>query len=418
MNMPLPTPLGSPWALSSLRMQVALLALMQGLLLVNNVTLIAINGLVGFQLADNKLLATLPVTGYVLGGAVWSMPAAAIMRRFGRRVGYSLASVVAFGGAFVAWYAVSEKNLYLLCLATFICGFYSAFGASIRFAAADVADAYQPSFKAKAISLVLAGGILGGIVGPEVSKWSRTWLSTQFAGTYLTLAGFAVLSFLLAQLVRLPVTKVMASDVPPRPLKVILAQPTCWIAILCAALAYGTMNLLMVATPLAMDLCKHPYALAALVLEWHVIGMFAPGLITGNLIQRFGTLPIIVTGCALMLLSVAIALSGVELMNFIAGLALLGVGWNFMFTGGTNLLTTCYKPSEKNKVQGFTDFCVFTVMITSSASSGALLHTNGWALLNALAAPFMVIVFGASVWLATKIGWQVGKTNSALAVQK
>jgi MFS family permease len=408
MNPP-PNIASSPWALSSLRGQVGLLALMQGLLLVNNVTLIAINGLVGFMLADNKLLATLPVTGYVLGGAVWSMPAAAIMRRFGRRFGYSLASVVAFFGALFAWYAVSQRSLELLCLATFICGFYSAFGASIRFAAADAADAYQPSFKAKAISLVLAGGILGGVVGPEVSKWSRTWLAAEFSGTYLTLAGFAVLSFLLAQLLRLPLTKILASDVPARPLKEILRQPTCWVAILTAALAYGTMNLLMVATPLAMSVCKHPYALAALVLEWHVIGMFAPGLITGNLIQRFGTLPIIAVGCCLMLASVVIAISGVDLMNFLAGLALLGVGWNFMFTGGTALLTTCYKPSEKNKVQGFTDLCVFTVMITSSASSGALLHSNGWSLLNMWAAPFMVIVFFAAVWLSRQIGWKVGQ---------
>jgi MFS family permease len=399
----------SPWNLSSLRMQVGLLALMQGLLLVNNVTLIAINGLVGFQLADNKLMATLPVTGYVLGGAVWSMPAAAIMKRYGRRVGYSLASVVAFFGALLAWYAVSQRSLGLLCVATFICGFYSAFGASIRFAAADVADAYKPSFKAKAISLVLAGGILGGVVGPEVSKWSRTWLETQFSGTYLTLSGFAVLGFLLAQLIRLPATKALITDMPARPLKEILAQPACWVAILCAALAYGTMNLLMVATPLAMDVCKHPYALAALVLEWHVIGMFGPGLFTGNLIQRFGILPVIVTGCLLMLLSVGIALSGVELMNFLAGLALLGIGWNFMFTGGTTLLTTCYRPSEKNKVQGFTDLCVFTVMITSSASSGALLYSNGWSLLNMLAAPFMVIVFGAAFWLATRTGWKIGQ---------
>jgi MFS family permease len=404
----------SPWALSSLRMQVSLLALMQGLLLVNNVTLIAINGLVGFMLADNKLMATLPVTGYVLGGAVWSMPAAAIMRRYGRRFGYSIASVVAFFGALFAWYAVSQKSIELLCLATFICGFYSAFGASIRFAAADAADIYRPSFKAKAISLVLAGGILGGIVGPEVSIWSRTWLAAEFSGTYLTLAGFAVLSFLLAQLVRLPLAKVLASDAPARPLGEILAQPTCWVAILTAALAYGTMNLLMVATPLAMSVCKHPYALAALVLEWHVIGMFAPGLITGNLIQRFGILPVIVVGCLLMLASVAIALSGVDLMNFLAGLALLGVGWNFMFTGGTALLTTCYKPSEKNKVQGFTDFCVFSVMITSSASSGALLYSNGWSLLNMWAAPFMVVVFGAAIWLSRRIGWNVGKIVPAL----
>src|SRR5690606_14550948 len=196
---------------ANLRFQVGLLALMQALLLTNNVTLIAVNGLAGLQLADNKLLATLPVTGYVLGGAFWAMPAASFMRRFGRRAGYTVGSVVAIAGAVLGWFALTVGSLWLLCLATFVCGLYNAFGASLRFAAADVADAYRPDFRARAISLVITGGIAGGINGPTLSTWSRTWLPAQFAGTYLTLVGFALASLLLAQLLRLPVAKQAAA---------------------------------------------------------------------------------------------------------------------------------------------------------------------------------------------------------------
>ncbi|HQY27363.1 MAG TPA: MFS transporter [Burkholderiaceae bacterium] len=401
--------------LATLRFQVGLLSLMQALLLTNNVTLIAVNGLAGLQLADNKLLATLPVTGYVLGGAVWSMPAAAFMRRLGRRAGYTVGSLVAMLGAVLAWHAMTLGSLALLCAATFVCGLYNAFGASLRFAAADVADAYRPDFKARAISLVLTGGIAGGVIGPEISKWSREWLPAQFAGTYLTLVGFAFASLLLAQLLRLPAATKSDGGGIARPLAEILRQPACWVAIVCAALSYGVMNLLMVATPLAMQVCSHPYASAALVIEWHVIGMFAPGLVTGSLIGRFGVLPIIVVGCLLMLGCVAIALSGVELMHFVAALILLGVGWNFMYTGATALLTSAYRSAEKNKVQGFMDLCVFTTMITSSASSGALLFVNGWSILNLLSLPFVLLVLGAVIWLAGRNGWALGRTQPAVS---
>jgi MFS family permease len=397
--------------IATLRFQVGLLALLQALLLTNNVTLIAINGLAGMQLADNKLLATLPVTGYVLGGAFWAMPAAAFMRRFGRRSGYTVGSLVAIGGALLGWYALTLGSLWLLCLATFICGLYNAFGASLRFAAADVADAYRPGFRARAISLVLTGGIAGGIVGPAASQWSRTWLPTQFAGTYLTLMGFALASLLLTQLLRLPATRQVFAAGESRPLAEILRQPVCWVAILSAALAYGVMNLLMVATPLAMEVCGLPFAAAAMVITWHVIGMFAPGLFTGSLIARFGVLPVILSGCLLMLSCVAIALSGVELMHFLAALVLLGLGWNFMYTGGTTLLTSAYRPAEKNRVQGFMDACVFGVMVTSSAGSGALLFVDGWSLLNLLSLPALLIVFGAVIWLGARVDWSLGRTK-------
>lgn len=400
--------------LNSLRSQVGLLAAMQALVLTNNVTLVAITGLAGFQLADNKLMATLPVTGYVLGGAIWAMPAAAFMKRFGRRAGYTVGSVAGMCGALAAWWAMTQASLLLLCMATFVTGLYSAFSASLRFAAADVADAYKPSFKARAISLVLTGGIVGGVLGPEISKWSRTWLPTQFSGSYLTLVGFALCSMALAQLLRLP-TAAQAEAAghggePARPLREILRQPICWASIMIAALGYGIMNLLMVATPLAMEVCKHPYALAALVLEWHIIGMFLPGLFTGSIIQRFGVLPVVITGCVLMLGCVAIALTGVDLMQFLLALTLLGVGWNFMYTGATTLLTSAYRPSEKNKVQGFMDLCVFTTMVTTSASSGAMLMVNGWSVLNLVSLPIVMIALACALWLATRTGWSLGRS--------
>ena len=375
-----------------MRFQLGLLAVMQALLLTNNVTLVAVSGLAGFALSPDKALATLPVTGYVLGAAAASMLAAALMRRKGRRFGYSVGAAMAIAGALLAAWAVSVGNLWLLACATFLTGVFNAFGASYRFAAADVADSFRPGFKARAISLVLAGGIVGGIIGPELSIFTRTMLPAMFAGSYLTLAGFGVLSLLLAQLLRLPSNNDTAVQGVARPLRELLAQRTCWIAVLTAALAYGVMNLLMVATPIAMQLCNLPYASAALVLEWHVIGMFAPGLFTGNLINRFGVLPIILTGSVLMLVCIAIALSGVQLMQFLGALFLLGVGWNFMYTGATTLLTQSYRPAEKTRVQGFNDMIVFLVMVTSSFGSGVLLESDGWAMLNWLGLPFILIV--------------------------
>ncbi|MEZ5739939.1 MAG: MFS transporter [Burkholderiaceae bacterium] len=402
---------GSPFA--NLRFQITLLTVMQALLLINNVTMITVNGLAGLVLADQAWMATLPVTGYVLGGALWAMPAAAVMRRLGRRRGYTLASFAAMGGSLLAWQAMVSDSLWMLCLATFICGLYNAFGASLRFAAADVADIYKPSFKAKAISLVLTGGIMGGIIGPETAKWSRTWLPAEFSGTYITLIGFAIASMLLAQLIRLPDPRLQVFDGPARPLREILAQPLCWIAIVSAALGYGIMNLLMVATPLAMQAHHHSFDNAAWVIEWHVIGMFLPGLVTGSLISRFGVLRIMFTGGLLMLVCVAVALSGVALMHFTIALVALGVGWNFLYTGGTTMLTQSYRPQEKNRVQGFMDTCVFATMITTSASSGALLFVNGWEVLNLLSLPFVLLSMGLVAWLARQQSWRFGTVGAA-----
>ncbi len=379
---------------------------MQALLLVVNVSFVAINGLVGFSLADNKLLATLPVTGYVLGAALWAIPAAALMARLGRRRGYTLGAVVMTIGAALAGLAVSTANLWLLCLATFVCGGFNAFGISYRFAAADVADAYRPSFRAKAISLVLAGGIAGGVLGPTLAGWSRGWLPTQYLGTYLALGVMALLSMLLAQLLHLPKPSSPVVEGPSRALRELLRPPVLRVAILGCAISYGVMNLLMVATPLAMTVHHHSFAQAGLVLEWHVIGMYAPGFVTGTLIARFGALRVILVGILLNLGCIAVALSGTGLQEFLVALVLLGVGWNFMYIGGTTLITYQYSGPEKNRVQGFTDACVFTTMVTSSASSGALLVANGWQLLNWVALPFVLAAMVAVAWLAYRFGWR------------
>jgi len=385
---------------ASLRTQVGLLALLQALLLTNNVTLIAVNGLAGATLASDPLYATMPVTGYVLGSAVTSMMAARVMRLYGRRTGYTVGALFAIVGSLVAWWAVTVHSLSLLVFATFVLGVYNAFGASYRFAAADAADVWRPDFKPKAISLVLAAGIVGGVLGPQLSKFTRDWLPTLFAGSYLALTVFAVLSLVLVQWFRVPESSASAAQGPERPLREILAQPTAWSAVLIAALSYCIMNLVMVATPLAMQVCSHPYSAAATVLAWHVTGMFAPGLFTGSLITRFGVIPVIVTGCLLMLVCAAVSLGGVEIWRFTVALFVLGVGWNFMYTGATSLLTTAYRPSEKNRVQGFNDAVVFAVMVTSSLSSGALLHVQGWYTINAMSIPVVLAALGAALWVA------------------
>ena len=390
----------------NLGFQVGLLATMQALLLVVNVSFVAINGLVGFELAENKLLATLPVTGYVLGAALWAMPAAALMARLGRRRAYTVGATVMACGALLAGLAVYTSTLWLLCLATFTCGGFNAFGISYRFAAADVADAYRPDFRAKAISLVLAGGIAGGVLGPTLAGWSRGWLPTQYLGTYLALAVMALLSLALAQLLHLPRPAIPGAAGPVRPLRELLRPAPLRVAILCCAFSYGVMNLLMVATPLAMNAHHHSFAQAGLVLEWHVIGMYAPGFATGALINRLGALRVILVGGVLNLACIAVALSGTGVPQFLIALVLLGVGWNFMYIGGTTLITYQCSGPEKSRVQGFTDACVFATMVTSSASSGALLVANGWQMLNWVALPFVLSAFIAAIWLGLRRGWR------------
>lgn len=395
---------------STARRQITLLVLCQALLYVNNVTLITINGLAGLALAPSPLWATLPVTTYIVGSALTTVPASIIMGRFGRRAGFMFGSAMGALGTAIAAFAVSSGSFALLCAGTFVVGLYNAFAQYLRFAAADVADAYAPTLKERAISWVLAGGIAGGIVGPEMSKLTRGMLSVQFAGTYLSLALVAIIALAIISFLSLPPPARHAAG-SARPLSQIARQPAFIVAVLTGAISFGAMNLLMTATPLAMKVCGFGYPDAADVIKWHVIAMFAPGFFTGSLIKRFGVLQVMVTGCVLMFITVAIAHAGLSYWHFWSSLFLLGVAWNFMFTGATTLLTRTYTAAEKAKVQGVNDLAVFLTMITSSAASGALLSATGWLDLNLWSLPPVIVTTLAIVWLL----WQQRRAAPAAA---
>ena len=385
--------------MKSAKKNVAVLATAQALLLANNSTVIAINGLAGYALASNKALATLPVTGWVIGAAIATYPASMLMKRIGRRGGFTLGTLIGMLGAAICSTAVALGDFWLLCFGTLVFGAYNGFAQYYRFAAADAAPL---DFKSKAISLVLAGGLVGGIIGPEVSKLTVEALSTQYLGAYLSLMVFLVIVLAVVQLLNIPPPSEAEQREPGRPLGEIAAQPVFIVAVLSAACGYGVMNLLMTATPLAMGICGHPYASAAFVIQWHVIGMFGPSFFTGSLIKRFGLLRVMLAGATLLLVCVAIALAGVTVANFWFALLLLGIGWNFLYIGGTTLLTETYRPSEKAKAQGANDLAIFLVMVSSSSASGILLDRNGWEMLNYLAIPFIAAIVLGLVWLMAR----------------
>jgi MFS family permease len=383
------------------RRTVFMLALCQGLLLTNTVILMAVNALTGFMLADNKMLATLPSMTYVIGSALTAMPASAVMRERGRRLGFLSGSVLAMIGACICAAAVMAKSFWGVCLGTFFIGCYNATGGFYRFAAAD---AVTGSDKARAISLVLAGGIAGGLIGPESAKLTKDFLGVTYAGTYLSLVAFAIIAMAVQSQLRLPPMAAETHDKPARPLAVIARQPKFIVAVMAAALGYGVMNLLMVATPLAMSFCGHPFKEGVFVLEWHVVGMFLPSFFTGDLIKRFGAMRVIVTGALLNFVAIGIALSGVSVWHFWTALVVLGVGWNFMFIGGTALLTETYAPQEKSRVQGFNDMLVFATMAVSSSSAGVLVNVKGWEIVNYAAIPFVTAALVAALWLMLRDG--------------
>lgn len=356
-----------------------LLTVCQGLFLTNNVTFIAINGLVGLNLAPLGWMATLPVMGYVVGGALSTTLVARTQSRFGRKASFQLGLAVAVASALLCCYAATSKNFWLLVTATLVAGYYNANAQLYRFAAAELA---VPAFREKAVSLVMAGGLLGAVAGPNLAASTRSLTEVPFAGAYLALAGVALVSMGLLSFIAFPPLPERQPGRSGRPLAEIMRQPVFIVAAAGSALGYGVMNLLMAATPIAMQTCGLPFSDAALVLEWHVIGMFAPGFFTGHLIKRFGALPIMAIGLLLNIACVVIALSGVDLMQFLLALFLLGLGWNFLFTGGTTLALTAYRPEEKDRAQGALNFCVFAVLALSSLASGVLVTTQGWALLN------------------------------------
>ena len=379
--------------------RLLLLVLCQGFFLTNNVTFIAINGLVGLRLAPNAWLATLPVTAYVAGGALFAGLVGRHQRAWGRRRAFQLGLVVAIGTTALCAWAAWQGHFWILVLGATLAGYYNANAGLYRFAAAELVE---PPFKERAISWVLAGGILGAVAGPNLARWTRDVLPAEFAGAYAALAVVALASLATVSWIRFPPLVLPTAAAPGRRLGEIAVQPVFIVAVLASALGYGVMNLLMAATPIAMAMCSHPFDNTALVLEWHVLGMFVPSFFTGSLIKRFGVLRVMAAGLALEGACVAVALNGVDLMHFAVALLALGVGWNFLFVGGTTLFTQAYRPEEKTTAQAAMDTIVFGTMTVTSFSSGALVTTQGWALLNLGSIVPLAAIGAALLWFAAR----------------
>jgi len=377
---------------------IGLLAGCQAMQLSTNATLIAINGLAGLALASNKALATLPVSFWVVGGMLATLPASLHMKRVGRQRGLIHGSLIGIAGALVSAAAIGLHSFWLLCFGALIFGAQNAVGQYYRFAAADSATA---DYKSTAISLVLAGGLVGGILGPGTSRFAVDLLAPKFMGAYLALIAFALIAIVLLRFARIPNPTAEERAATGRPIAEIAVQPKFIVAVLAGA-GYGVMYFLMTSAPIAMDFCGHPYGDAAFVVSWHVIAMFAPSFLAGALIKRFGVLGVMQAGALVNVASIGIALTGVGVAQFWWSLVLLGVGWNFLYIGGTTLLTETYRPEERAKVQGANDFLIFAMMAISSFSSGLIVTGAGWEAVNLSALPMVTVLIVAVAWLALR----------------
>jgi len=385
--------------MDSIKRNVALLAACQAMLFSVSATLIAVNGLAGLALAADKSLATLPVTFWVIGGAIATVPASHLQARIGRSAGLSVGAAIGLLACLLCAWAIHVQSFWMLCVGTLVFGGSNAFGQYYRFAAADAAPS---DFKAKAISLVLAGGLVGGIIGPNLSRYTVDAFPLRFMGAYLAVSVFLFATILLLRGLKLPPLSLEDRAKKGRPLAEIAAQPKFIVAVACGAIGYGVMNFLMTATPIAMNVCGHPYGDAAFVISSHVVGMFAPSFFTGSLIKRFGVIPVLFAGAALNVVAVAAALGGLSVSHFWVSLVVLGVGWNFLYIGGTTLLTQTYRPEERARVQGVNDLAVFIFMAISSFASGLTVTAAGWERVNLAALPVILVVVAAIGWLALR----------------
>ena len=353
--------------------------------------------LVGFQIADNQALATLPLSFHLIGTMLAGIPASFLMKNVGRRYGFMIGTGIGAFGAASAAGAIIYSNFYLFCLSIFCLGILSGFGQLYRFAAADVAT---NEFKTKAVSLVMVGGIIAGFIGPTVASKAKDLIpNAEFAGSYLFVIMFHVLIVLILLGTRLPRPDDTEQKGKTRPLKEIFSQPKFLVAVLSAMAGYGVMAMVMTATPLAMtEGSGHQFSDAAFVIQWHVVGMFAPSFFTGSLIHRYGSVPIIFTGILLNVLCIAINLAGTDVFNYWSSLILLGMGWNFMFVAGTTMVIETYSPAEKAIVQGVNDFLVFGTAAVSSLLAGVVQTSLGWRAVNLSSIPLLGVAVLALLW--------------------
>ena len=369
----------------------------------------ATSALVGLVLAPDPTLATLPLGLIYFSIMLTMIPASLLMKRFGRRVGFALGGSVGLIGGSTSALGIYLGSFTLFCSGSAIFGIASGFGQYYRFAAAEIAD---ESYKSRAISWVMAGGLVAAFIGPNTASLTREMISgAAFAASYAAIAVFCTGVIIIQLFIRIPMPSIEEKEGNRRPLRFVLTRPTFMVAVLCAMIAYGTMNLLMTSTPLAMNHRGMAFSATAIVIQWHIVGMFAPSFFTGNLIHRFGVLKIMFVGALALIGCAVVTLSGQLYSQFVVGLILLGIGWNFLYVGGTTLLTEVYSPAEKGSIQGINEFMVFSATAVTALSSGYLHHTLGWETLNRYTIP--VVGFAASIIVL--LGWRTRNRQPQVA---
>lgn len=360
---------------------LVLLALSQALMMTSISLIGTVSGLVGYSLTEDKALATLPHALQYVGMMSVTFPASLLMGRIGRQLGFLVGVTFAHLGASIAAGAIVLGHFWLFCLGSGLVGCSTGFGQYYRFAAADVASV---AYRSRAISWVLSGGIVAAFAGPNLAGFTPHLVGdTAFVGGYVTVIVLGCVSFLVILLVRVPKVDPTHIEGPARPLREIIRDPTYAIAVVCGAVAYTTMALVMTATPLAMKANGLPFQDTVLVIQWHILGMYGPAFFTGHIIRKFGVLRVMQTGAVLSALCAVVNLSGDSTGYVWLGLFVIGVGWNFLFTGATTLLTETYSEAEKSRAQGFNHLALFSGVAFAALLSGTMHFYLGWAMLNA-----------------------------------
>ncbi len=393
------------------RYNARILTIAQALYSVASINMFATASLAGVLLAPQPRWATLPITTYIIGTAILTFPAAMIMGRIGRRAGFMLGAFAGLAAAMLAVHAIFERNFALFCAATMLQGGYQAFAQYYRFAAADTAS---HALRPKVVSWVLTGSIAGAVFGPILVMNTRELFApVSFAGNFAAAGVFTMIALIVLGFIHLPLPTVeqLATREPARPMGELLRQPRLLAAILTGMMAYGMMNLLMTATPLAMVGCGLSADQSAWVIQWHVLAMYIPSFMTGALIARHGAERIIAIGLVLNALAAIVNLTGLRMENFGFGLVLLGLGWNFAFIGATTMVTDCHRPAERARVQGLNDFAVFATVALTSFASGQLLDAFGWSAVNYSLFPMLALA-------ALGLAWLVLKTRPAAAARQ
>jgi MFS family permease len=376
--------------------QVLLLVVAQAFAQTASILVMTVGSLAGNQLAPAPQFATVPISVMILGTVIATVPASMWMARVGRRVGFITGALIGALGGLIAAYGIFARSFPVLLSGLFLIGTYQAFTLFYRFAASEVSD---DAFRPRAISLVLTGGVAAALLGPALADMGAVLLERAYAGSFLILAAVCLAAAGVLLGLRVPKPAAQASEGRPRPLLVMLRQPTFAVALFGAATGGGVMVLAMTAMPLAMAQHHHDLTATTVVMQMHVLGMFIPSFFTGSLIARFGVLRVMLSGAVLLSAHVALSLSGTGFTSFASALALLGVGWNFLYVGGTTLLTEAYLPAERGRAQATNDLVVFVVGLAASLIAGVLLQVAGWRLLNAWLLPWLAVAIIAVLWL-------------------